>query len=67
MPALSWILAHKKTFLALPVAILFVGLSVWLGVSVSAWLGERQRLAVVGLAALGIETVWVGRDVGEQV
>jgi hypothetical protein len=29
-------------------------------------LGEGQRLAVVGLAALGIEPVGMGRDVAEQ-
>ena len=33
----------------------------------AARLGEGQRLAVVGLAALGIEPVGVGRDVPEQV
>ncbi len=32
VPTLSWILAHKRTFLVLPLAILFVGMSVWLGV-----------------------------------
>jgi Cu(I)/Ag(I) efflux system membrane protein CusA/SilA len=32
VPALTWILAHKRTFLALPALILFVGVSVWLGV-----------------------------------
>ncbi len=31
-PTLSWILAHKKTFLVIPTLILFVGMSVWLGV-----------------------------------
>ena len=29
--------------------------------------GERQCLAVVGLATLGIEPVGMGRDVAEQV
>ena len=33
----------------------------------AARLGERQRLAVMGLAALGIEPVGMGRDVAEQV
>ena len=33
----------------------------------AARLGERQRLAVVGLAALGIEPVGMGGDVAEQV
>jgi hypothetical protein len=32
-----------------------------------ARLGEGQRLAVVGLAALDIDPVGVGRDVAEQV
>src|SRR5262245_24002704 len=31
----------------------------------AAWLGECERLAVVGLAALGIEPVGMGRDVAE--
>ncbi len=31
-PTLRWILAHKKTFLTVPVIILFTGLSTWLGV-----------------------------------
>jgi hypothetical protein len=33
----------------------------------AARLGQGQCLAVVGLAALGIEPVGVGRDVAEQV
>jgi Cu(I)/Ag(I) efflux system membrane protein CusA/SilA len=32
VPALSWVLDHKKTFLAVPMAILFLGLTVWLGI-----------------------------------
>lgn len=32
VPTLRWILDHKKTFLVVPVLILFVGLSVWLGI-----------------------------------
>jgi Cu(I)/Ag(I) efflux system membrane protein CusA/SilA len=33
VPILSWILAHKKTFLIVPVAILFTGLTIWLGIA----------------------------------
>lgn len=33
-PTLAWILGHKKTFLVAPTLILFVGMSVWLGVGV---------------------------------
>jgi hypothetical protein len=33
----------------------------------AARLGERRRLAVVSLAALGVEPVGMGRDVAEQV
>lgn len=32
VPTLRWILNHKKTFLAVPLLILFLGLSVWLGI-----------------------------------
>ncbi len=32
VPTLGWILDHKKTFLLAPVGILFLGLSVWLGI-----------------------------------
>jgi len=31
-PVLHWILDHKKTFLIAPVTILFLGLSIWLGI-----------------------------------
>jgi copper/silver efflux system protein len=31
-PALRWILNHKKTFLVVPVVILFLGLTIWLGI-----------------------------------
>ena len=33
----------------------------------SAWLGERQRVAIMGLSALGIESLGMGRDLAEQV
>jgi len=41
-PTLRWILAHKKTFLILPVTILFTGLTIWLGIG--------KMLAPVGWA-----------------
>jgi Cu(I)/Ag(I) efflux system membrane protein CusA/SilA len=31
-PSLRWVLGHKKTFLVAPLLILFVGLTVWLGI-----------------------------------
>ena len=31
-PTLRWVLDHKRTFMILPVTVLFVGLSVWLGI-----------------------------------
>lgn len=31
-PTLRWILAHKKTYLIVPVTILFTGLTIWLGI-----------------------------------
>ena len=36
-PSLAWILAHKKTFLVLPVVILFLGMSVWLGLGTTLY------------------------------
>ena len=41
-PTLGWILAHKKTFLIAPVTILFIGLTIWLGIG--------KTLAPVGWA-----------------
>lgn len=34
-PALRWVLDHKKTFLIGPALILFLGLSIWLGIAVT--------------------------------
>jgi Cu(I)/Ag(I) efflux system membrane protein CusA/SilA len=34
-PVLGWILDHKKTFLVIPVTILFLGLTIWLGIGVT--------------------------------
>jgi Cu(I)/Ag(I) efflux system membrane protein CusA/SilA len=31
-PVLRWILNHKKTFLAVPILVLFLGVSIWLGI-----------------------------------
>ncbi len=31
-PTLRWILAHKKTYLIAPVTILFIGMTIWLGI-----------------------------------
>jgi copper/silver efflux system protein len=31
-PALRWVLDHKKTFLVAPIVILFLGMSIWLGI-----------------------------------
>ncbi len=33
VPALRWVLAHKKLFLVAPLLVLFAGMSVWLGVA----------------------------------
>ncbi len=45
-PALRWILGHKKTFLAAPVVILFLGLSIWLGIGTT--LKPAEWLANLG-------------------
>lgn len=36
-PTLRWILAHKKTYLIAPVTILFVGMTLWLGIGKTLW------------------------------
>ena len=48
-PTLRWILAHKRTFLVAPVTILFVGLSIWLGIGVT--LKPIEWLASIGAHA----------------
>ncbi len=40
-PALGWVLGHKKTFLAAPLLILLIGLSVWLGIGSYPGLGRE--------------------------
>ena len=37
VPALTWILGHKRAFLALPVLLLFLGMSVWLGIGTTLY------------------------------
>jgi Cu(I)/Ag(I) efflux system membrane protein CusA/SilA len=37
VPALRLVLAHKKSFLCAPLALLLLGLSVWLGVGTTLW------------------------------
>ena len=48
-PTLRWILAHKKTFLIAPVTILFLGLTIWLGIGTTLkpveWLVNLVRPA----------------------
>ncbi|UCG38730.1 MAG: efflux RND transporter permease subunit, partial [bacterium] len=40
-PALQWVLGHKKTFLVVPLFILFIGMSVWLGIHRTLYPLER--------------------------
>jgi Cu(I)/Ag(I) efflux system membrane protein CusA/SilA len=63
-PALRWILAHKKTFMVAPVAILFLGLSIWLGIGTTLkpveWvvnLGARSESPRVSFKELRWQTV----------
>src|SRR5262249_35827218 len=48
-PALRWTLNHKKTFLAIPTAIVLLGLLVWLGFARVAYPAEA------GLKAVGVD------------
>lgn len=36
-PSLRWILAHKKTFLTIPAAVVFCGIAIWLGLGTLSW------------------------------
>jgi Cu(I)/Ag(I) efflux system membrane protein CusA/SilA len=36
-PSLRWILAHKKAFMLIPCAILFAGLTIWLGIGTTLY------------------------------
>ncbi len=44
-PVLLWVLGHKKTFLIIPVVVLFTGVSIWLGIGTTlapiGWLVNR--------------------------
>lgn len=69
--ALSWVLGHKKTFMAIPVLILFTGLSVWLGIHRTLYPLEWavNRLAggdrtVLELDQLQIQ--WIRNQAGRQ-
>jgi copper/silver efflux system protein len=49
VPALRWVLAHKKTFLTVPLALLLLGLTIWLG-----W-GAMTSPLRAGLERVGLE------------
>jgi Cu(I)/Ag(I) efflux system membrane protein CusA/SilA len=51
VPALRWVLAHKKTFLTLPIALMLLGLTIWFG-----W-GTMAAPIEAGLTRLGVENV----------
>jgi Cu(I)/Ag(I) efflux system membrane protein CusA/SilA len=47
-PSLAWVLAHKRTFLALPATLLLLGLCTWLGFA-TVFAPVRRALARLGL------------------
>jgi Cu(I)/Ag(I) efflux system membrane protein CusA/SilA len=47
-PTLGWILEHKKVFLIAPLSILFLGMSIWLGIGVT--LKPVEWIANIGTA-----------------
>ena len=51
VPALRWVLDHKRTFLTLPVLLMFWGLTIWFG-----W-GTLTAPLAAGLARVGVEDV----------
>ena len=48
VPTLRWVLNHKKTFLAIPIAVVFAGLLAWLG------FGRLMAPVEAGFAKLGV-------------
>src|ERR1700730_1817119 len=58
---------RQGPFLRAPVELAEAEVAVGDERSHAARFGERQRLALVTLPALGVEPVWMGRDVAEQV
>jgi len=51
VPALRWVLVHKRLFLMLPASLMLLGLTIWLG-----W-GRLTAPLQIGLARLGVENV----------
>jgi len=51
VPTLRWVLAHKLTFLSLPLFLMLLGLTIWFG-----W-GTLTAPIEAGLARLGVENV----------
>ncbi len=51
VPALRWVLAHKATFLSIPVFLVLMGLTIWMG-----WARVTYPIEA-GLAQLGVENL----------
>ncbi len=52
-PTLRWVLDHKATFLMLPAAVVFIGITIWLG------FGRMATPLTVTMKAIGVEpTKW---------
>ncbi|MBX3465461.1 MAG: efflux RND transporter permease subunit [Planctomycetes bacterium] len=45
-PALRWVLIHKKLFLSAPLALILIGLMIWLGWSTVAMRGPLERVGL---------------------
>jgi Cu(I)/Ag(I) efflux system membrane protein CusA/SilA len=62
-PVLRWILAHKKTFLIAPVAVVFTGMTIWLGIgTVLAPVGWTINLFARERASPGLKKTMAAKD-----
>lgn len=62
-PVLRWILAHKKTFLIAPVAVVFTGMTIWLGIgTVLAPVGWTINLFAREQASPGLKKTMAAKD-----
>lgn len=56
-PSLRWVLAHKRLFMAVPLGLIVLGLTIWLGFG-TVFSPVRRALAAVGLDP-GLTRPWV--------
>ncbi len=59
-PSLRWVLAHKRLFMSLPIALIVLGMTIWLGFA-TVFSPVRRGLSAVGLDP-GLTRPWVAAN-----